>query len=320
MALRISASGGEALPETVGMGAYPRVTEVATVLNNRELASAILIGLFIAACCLSGNVRSSFRPLLRNAFAWKLSLIWLAYVLVLTAAVTGLHRAGLNYAGSTKDAVVWGIVVGLPLLAKYNTLGQRPGSIRALFLRIVGLTVLVEFFVNLYVFPLWVELLWQPLVVVVMGMSAVVAERDRRNQQAKKVLDALVAALGAVIILIVAWHLIRHHDQIDAGSAALSFLQPVALSATIIVLTYAVALVSSYGLAFLRIGWSQPDRRKRMRAKAAIVVTLHARLNKIHNFAGQLPRRLSETTSWRSARRLVRDYKTGDLPQLDTEV
>jgi hypothetical protein len=284
------------------------------MLNDRELATAILLGVVIAACCLSKDVRSSFG--LRSAFGWKLPLIGLTYVLVLAGSVAGLHKIGLNYPGSTKDAVVWGLLVGLPLLGGFNSLGQRPGSERAMLGRIVSLTVLVEFFVNLYVFPLWVELMLQPFVAVVAWMS-VVAAGDNRYRPAVWLLDVILALSGIVMIVVVAWYLLRHYQEIDPRSTALSFLQPVLLSLAIILLTYIVALVSSYESAFLRIGWHQPSRRQRLRAKFALATTLHVRLHKVHNFAGLLPQRLADTGSWRSARQFVRTYRSGDLSQLD---
>jgi hypothetical protein len=84
--------------------------------------------------------------------------------------------------------------------------------------RIVGLTVLVEFFVNLYVSPLWVELLLQPFVAVVLWMSVVAAG------DTKRLLDVISTLSGIAMIVVVAWYLVRHYQEIDPRSTALSFL------------------------------------------------------------------------------------------------
>jgi hypothetical protein len=91
---------------------------------------------------------------------------------VLTATVYGLRRADLTYSDSTKDAVVWAVVVGLPLL--FNAHGKRgaPGLLRATLVGAVALTALVEFFVNLYVLPIWVEVVLQPVVVLLVLLGA----------------------------------------------------------------------------------------------------------------------------------------------------
>ena len=102
----------------------------------------------------------------------------------------------------------------------------------------------------------------------------------------------------------------------STSSGVLSFLQPVALSVVVVAMTYIVALVSSYELAFMRIGWSQPSRRHRVRAKLALLVTLHVHLQKVHHFFGFLPGQLADADSWRAARRIVRDYKSG-VPPVD---
>ena len=105
------------------------------------------------------------------------------------------------------------------------------------------------------------------------------------------------------------WPFIR-----STSSGALSFLQPVVLSVAVVAMTYIVALASSYELAFMRIGWSQPSRRQRIRSKLVLLGTLHVRLGMVHNFAGMPPRKLADATSWRAARQVVRDYKSGGLP------
>ena len=99
----------------------------------------------------------------------------------------------------------------------------------------------------------------------------------------------------------------------STSSGVLSFLQPIALS-VVVAMTYIVALVSSYELAFMRLGWGQPSRRHRIRAKLALLVTLHVRLQKVHHFFGFLPDQLADAKSWRAARRIVRDYKSGVPP------
>jgi len=80
------------------------------LLNNRELASAILLGLGLIAACFNRDIRSSLFSVVRSAFDRKLSVIWITYAGVLAATTYGLQRVGLDYGDSTKDAVVWGLI------------------------------------------------------------------------------------------------------------------------------------------------------------------------------------------------------------------
>ena len=283
------------------------------MLNNRELASAILLGIGLIAACFSGCLRSKLLSLVRTVFGWKLSILWFAYVGLVTATTYGLNRVGLGYPDSAKDAVVWGLIAGLPILLKFGDAGNGPRFARDTLGGVVRVTAFVEFFVNLYVFPLWVELIFQ-LFVAVIVVGGIVAATNQTLLPVKKLLDGLAAATGLIVVFLVARHLIQHHDEGDGRSTVLSFLQPVILSIVVVAMTYIAALVSSYELAFMRIGWSQPSRRQRVRSKLALLVTLHVHLGMVHNFAGMPPRKLADATSWRAARQVVRDYKSGGLP------
>lgn len=68
--------------------------------------------------------------MVRSAFAWKLSIVWVMYAAVLPGATYGPQRIGLHYKGSTKDAVVWGLIAGLPLLFKFDAARKTPGLLR----------------------------------------------------------------------------------------------------------------------------------------------------------------------------------------------
>lgn len=254
----------------------------------------------------SKNGRSTLWTVLRAAVVPRLSLLWLAYGALLSGITYGLHRVGFRYDDSIKDAVVWGLVAGLPIVFRFADAAREPTMLRERVIDMLRATALVEFFVNLYVFPLWTELLLQPTFLI-LGLLSL-----RATGPTKRVVDHLVTRLGWVLLMAVGLHLLQRQD-IDAQSTFLSFAQPVLLCLPVAAFTYAIALVSSYELAFMRVGWKQPDRRRRLRAKAALLMTLHVRLHKIHNFTGLLPRRLAAAGNWSASRRLVRAYKAGAL-------
>jgi hypothetical protein len=283
------------------------------VLNNRELASVILIAAAVIVASFSKSVRSGLWPLARSALTWKLSVLWLTYATVLAGVTYGLQRVGLRYDDSTKDAVVWGLVAGLPLLVKFDHLGKEQGLMREMALSAVRLTALVEFFVNLYIFPFWVEVLFQSLIVPLAVMS-VVADRSDENRLARKRLDWMLSLAGCVILVVVARHLLLHRYEVDVRSVLFSFTQPLALTIAVLGLAWAVGLKSSYEQAFMHISGEQPSRRRRIRAKLALFLTLHVHLRQVRNFEGTLPWQLAATTSWSSARQLLRVYKSGVAP------
>jgi hypothetical protein len=136
----------------------------ANLLNGRETATLIWLGVIAAFVIVSA--RAAVADVLRLALWSRLAFIWVAYAACLAGVVVGLRRLGLDYPGATKDAVAWALFVGLPVLTKFASLARDPGLLRRALRGAVAGTVLVEFFVNLYVFPWPVELVLLPVVAV----------------------------------------------------------------------------------------------------------------------------------------------------------
>ena len=135
-------------------------------------------------------------------------------------------------------------MVGLPILFRFNEFGREPRMVRDALGAVVRTTALVEFFVNLYVFPLWGELVLQPFVAIIL-MTSIVARSDEKTMTAKRMLDSVSAVLGIAVFWVAVRHLAQHHTEIDGRSTLLSFVQPIVLSFAVVAMTYVVALVSS---------------------------------------------------------------------------
>lgn len=274
------------------------------MLNNRELATVILLGLFVlASCCLEG-VRSSVWPVLKTFFQWKLTLVWVTLAAVVGGATVGLHAVGLNYAGSTKDAVVWTLLAGLPLIFKFHAATKEPGLMRDTLLSAFRLTAFVEFFVNLYVFPLIVEILLQAGIAFAAVMSSF-ASADAKFSDARKLFDGLLVLAGGAGFVFVAIHVAQHPRAVVTLATALSFIQPVVLSVLVAALVYVVGLVSAYELAFLRIELVEAPKRQQRLAKLALVRTFTCRVHTVHGLPFRLLQQLAEQETWLQARQVL---------------
>jgi hypothetical protein len=282
------------------------------LLNNRELASLILLAVCFAGAMLSRSIRESLLAVLKAAFAPRLVVLWLLYIGSLSLAIWGVSEAGLRYDGSIKDAVVWGLLAGLPLFTSFNKVAKREGYWTSAFIDAFKFTALVEVFVNLYVFPLPIELLLQP-VVVLMSLTSHVAGSNPETRPAKRLLDGLLSISGVVVLIIVAKHLAT--DGLDLSDTVLTFLQPSVLTAVILPLTYLVGVYSSYELAFVRI--KIRNNHCGMACRAALISGLRFRVRLISGFAGHLPPRLAEAPTFAAKRSLVRDYREGRTSATD---
>jgi hypothetical protein len=107
----------------------------------------------------------------------------------MTAYVGGLvyvcSAVGLWSAALITTVVAWFVGTGLGLFGKAFSVFGRGGSFKDLVVVSLGLTVYVEGFINLYVFPLAVELVFLPTLAFLAGLS-VVAESQDRHSPAKR--------------------------------------------------------------------------------------------------------------------------------------
>lgn len=288
--------------------------QAATVLNNREVASLIWLG--ILSIWVLVVARSNILGVLRAFFAYRLAALWMIYVAVITGAVFCVRQVGVRYEGGTKDAVLWAVFAGLPLLARFGVVARSPTVLLDVLRAAAGLTVLVEFFVNLYVFPLPMELLLQPFMVL-LALSGTVAGAKPGLAPAKRLVDRLQVTLGLGVLCIVAWQVIFNRAALDPRALSLALVQPVLLTGVVVALTFLVALYSAYEMVATHMRIAPPRGPARPDQLLALASVLHGRVGLVSGFAGYLPRRLKAAPSFAAARRLALDYKRGATGRAD---
>ncbi|MFL6240556.1 MAG: hypothetical protein ACJ735_13805 [Actinomycetes bacterium] len=287
------------------------------VLNNRELASAIILATGLVLICLVRDLRSGLWGIASHAFVSKLSVLWLLYAATMTGAVFGLRAIGLRYQGSVKDAVVWALIAGLPIYFKFADAATKPGLLARALLTAVKLTGLIEFFVNLYIFPIWVELPVQLVLVFVGFMSGVANADGSVKPGVRRFVNGVASLAGLVVLAVVGQHVATHWSDINWRETALSFLQPVALTIPAAAITAVVTVVAAYEMAFVRLQYPKGSREPRFRHRAAMIAGLNIRLTKLSSFAGAVTVRLREALSFRDALSVVRAYRRGEIGPSD---
>ena len=283
------------------------------MLNNREVASAILVLALLAMVMLRRDMRGSLASVIGSALVPKLALLWTAYAGCVVGAVLVIGHLGLRYDGSTKDAVVWALIAGLPIGFRFDRAARQPGLLVNALVGAIKWTTLVEFFVNLYVLPLWAELPLQA-VLAFLALLAVTAETVANAPlSTRRFLNGVLTVGGGSLLLANAAHIAVQWDSIDWRATGLALLQPIVLTMVVVLFTAVVALLSAYELLFLRLHFPRGAGAVAARHRLALVLGLHVRLMKISGFAGALTVRLRSTRSLGSALAVVRDYRRGLL-------
>jgi hypothetical protein len=104
---------------------------------------------------------------------------------------------GLWHTTASKETVYWFITGGPVLVGRAMTHAKPsdPGFYKTLLRQAVRFTILIEFLVNVYVFPLVTELILVPIIVLFVGLQ-VVAASDPAQAPARKLVDGGLVPLA----------------------------------------------------------------------------------------------------------------------------
>lgn len=215
---------------------------------------------------------------------------------------------GLWDVSHAKDSIIWLVVIGFGLVLNSDRASKHDGFFRRTITGAIGLTALLEFYMNVLVFPLPVELVLQP-VLVLLGLLSVVAGLNAKYRPAKSLVDGILAISGILIAVLVGSQLVHDWPSIDKPGLLLDLALPVWLTITSLPFVYAFGMILNYEVAFMRIAFATNDRRARRRAYLAIVLGLHLRIRALRSFAAPWSRRLAEAHTLREALGVVREYR-----------
>ena len=212
------------------------------------------------------------------------------------------------------DAVAWAIATGLVLFGSATTLFNRPSSLRRLVLKVVGLTAVVEVFVNLYVFPLPIELILLPALALLAAMSVVAGTEDR-FATVGKLTDGAMTVMGFSLFLYVAIRLLTEWESFDQALGLQKLALPIWLTIGVLPFVLVLGVWSAYDSAFSMIRWASDERGRRLR-DARSILGLHLHPRSVAAFRGLWCKELTAARSWRDAMAVVRRFRQREVGAL----
>jgi uncharacterized membrane protein YidH (DUF202 family) len=180
--------------------------------------------------------------------------------------------------------------------------------LRQQVLKAAGIPVLVGVFMQLFVPSLVIELVLQPLMFLLAGVSIV---SDKKGEyQVKKfannVLGLAFIALAAYVVVMAATKWSRAGHRI-----LLNFALPLWLSLGVLPLVYVIGVYGAYEHIFVmwNIGTNLDSHQPRHSVRLALVLSFHLKAHELSTFVNQRSTQLRQVNSFREARRVVHDYR-----------
>lgn len=285
-------------------------------MNDRELATFILLAAFGMHALAIRDVRGMLPSLAKQLFVSKITPLMLAFVAIEIGAIwlaTGFSLWSPDLLGGT---ILWFMLVGLVWFVSLGEAGKDPDFFKRRFLETLGVTAFLEFFVNAQVMPLPVELVAQAFLLVVVGMN-VVAVNHREYKPVANLTSGIMILSTLGLLAYSAGHVISNWSAVDKRELVNELLMPVWLSGVAISVLYPIAFYMGYELLFVQLSFLHQERKPSMRARVGMVWGLRGSLVDVDQFRGSAARDAAYSTTAREAYEAVRRFKRERAEDLD---
>jgi len=278
------------------------------VITNRELATVIWLSVLLLFSLTKPDVRSALSSLSHAFFTIKIILPLVIFAAWLGVAVWLAHEVGLWKAYLVKDTVFWFGFTGLALFVNVGHAVQDEQFVRRKIRSTVGVSVVLEFFVNIISFGLIAELVLQ-LVIALLVALAVFTGMNKQYVAVKRLTETSLSGILLALSFLTATDIYRHRRDLDLGELWRSFALGVWLPIAAVPFIYVFALVARHELAFVRMRFANQGQTPGSKARLAVVLGLNGQLRELHAFAGGWAGRVASAPSFRASLQRVREFR-----------
>lgn len=282
-------------------------------LTNREMATGILVtlflGIFLVVPSLRRSTGPSFKAVIRAFFAWRLQLSLFVYVLYASVIVWLAHRVGFWDPGLLKDTIFVVVFAGVPLLFSAHKVADEATFLRSVGARLLGISAFIAFYVSLGSLPLWAELILQPVAATFAAVSAV-AHHKAEHRPVEKLANGVLGLIGVGLLLYTTVLAFTTWDKHDLEESLRSFVLAVWLTAALVPFVYPFAFATQVGAILAMLPFFNERRKPPRRVRLAVVLGLQFRTAFAVSFDGPWRRRVAVSESYREARQVMADFRT----------
>lgn len=233
------------------------------MLDNREISLLIWLTLFLAWAISQKKIRRALLSVVKAAFKPWLFSGFALMLIYITSCVLFLWLVGVWDVSNLKATILWSLTAAALMVGKVVSDKEQPEAFfRSAVLGGLKISVVLEFVVQLYVFPLLVELIFVPVTALVGAMLAI-CDTDEKFAPVKQVLNKLLALVGFLIIGYAIYRLRSEFSEFWRLSTVLSFFHPIVLTVLFVPFLWLVAVAVAYEEVFCRLRFFVEDPKMR---------------------------------------------------------
>ncbi len=281
-------------------------------LTNRELASVILVAVFIGVFAITPQLRrhvaSSFIDVIRMFFFWKIQLTLFLYFAYVLALVFVARQLGVWEWGLLKDTLIITIFAGLPLLFSAKKVKDGTKLVREVVRDVAGTSALVFFYLSLGSLPLWGELLLQPLIIL-LSLTAVVIHYQPEHRAVGKLAETVLGIIGFSLLAYTTKLVISTWNGDTLSNAIASLALSVWLPITLIPFVYIFAFIMLSETIITMLPFVNDKKMPKLRVRLACIWGLLFSTRLASDFTGRWRGQVARSTGFREAHRTMKDFR-----------
>lgn len=262
------------------------------IFNNREIAIAVwllVISVYVLLSPKMVEVRSSFRHLLSTFFVRQIMSVLGFMAAYMMFVVYFLYEMDLWNTEQIKNTIFWCVSVGFMSIFKIESIKKDKSFFKHLVLDNLKLLAILQFVVGVYTFPVWIEILLVPVLVLISAMTAI-AEMDKKHHQVKVILEYCLSIFGVILIVYTLYMLATSFDEFANEKNAYDFFVPPLLTLFYLPFVFFILVYSTYEQVFIRLKFSIANKLHRNLAKIYALVLLNLRLSLLDRWSYHVAR------------------------------
>ena len=278
------------------------------ILDNREIAVCIWTAVISLWCWSKPTIRSAVKRVMERLCQPAILILLSAMFMWIGLEIAVGTRLSLWNMDLAKSTVVWTVGSATLLCLNCVKAAKEPNFFKRIMLGALAVTVFVEFFVNLHVFSLPVELVLQ-LVIIILVMGAAVSGARRQDEKIKNTCEVL---FGLIILWMLFYSVRQTHlrwGQIDTQSLCLELGLPIWLTLGIVPYLFLFSIILAYDSAFRRINALDAQMTAKWRACVTLLCSFHVRFRDLNGFTAYWLNSLAKAANIRAAHEVIREFR-----------